>query len=224
MKPPTQALHGGMTAVTARKTQSSTLRTGDLWCGARGIVAFFKQEAEQSCRPHELFPEINQGTEEMDWLYRVLTGQTQTRIELLIGGLVVFAWIAIDVHQYIGYLREKSLGAPVGRRRIGRQAISAAERQRRRLKSAADNPAPGALDVKTVTAWWRDATNADRDEFLRELLRYLYFYTWLESKGIVTNESLSRSAPATRLDWEIEVDDEGEGYLSPYIEPNGLYI
>jgi hypothetical protein len=109
-----------------------------------------------------------------------------------------------DVHQYIGYLREKSLGAPVGGRRIGRQAMSAAERQRRyveRLKAAADNLAPGALDVKTVTARRRDATNTDRDEFLRELLRYLYFHTWLESKGIVTNETLNRSAPATRLDW-----------------------
>jgi hypothetical protein len=100
---------------------------------------------------------------------------------------------------------------------------SAAERQRRyieRLKSAADNAAPGALDAKTVAAW----TNADRDEFLRELLRYLYFHTWLECKGIVTNEILNLSAPATRLDWEIEVDDEGEGYLSAYVEPNGLSI
>jgi hypothetical protein len=96
--------------------------------------------------------------------------------------------------------------------------MSAAERQRRyieRLKSAADNPAPGWLDAKTVAAWWRDATNADRDEFLRELLRHLYFHTWLESKGIVTNEILNLSAPATRLDWEIEVDDEGKVTYRP---------
>jgi hypothetical protein len=56
------------------------------------------------------------------------------------------------------------------------------------------------------------------------LPRYLYFHTWLESKGIVTNEIPNPSAPAIRLDWEFEVDDKGEGYLSAYIEPNGLYI
>jgi hypothetical protein len=44
----------------------------------------------------------------MDRLYRVLTGQTTSHIELLIGGIVVLAWIAIDVHQYVGYLREGS--------------------------------------------------------------------------------------------------------------------
>jgi hypothetical protein len=41
----------------------------------------------------------------LDWLYHVLTGLTTTPLELLIGGIVVFAWIAIDVHQYIGFLR-----------------------------------------------------------------------------------------------------------------------
>jgi hypothetical protein len=115
----------------------------------------------------------------------------------------------------------------MGRQRIGRQAMSAAERQRRyieRLKSAADNPAPGALHAKTVAAWWRDATKADRDEFLRELLRYRYFHPWLESKGIVTNEIPPRSAPAIRLDWEIDPDGVRYGWAGSHADSGAVLV
>jgi hypothetical protein len=44
----------------------------------------------------------------MDSLHRVLTGQTATRIELIVAGIVVLFWIAIDVHQYVGWLLAKS--------------------------------------------------------------------------------------------------------------------
>jgi hypothetical protein len=31
-------------------------------------------------------------------------------------------------------------------------------------------------------------------------------------------------APAIKLNWEIGMDDDGEGYVLAYMEPNGLYI
>lgn len=44
----------------------------------------------------------------IDTVHRVLTGQTVTRIELTIAGIVVVLWIAMDVHQYISWLFEKT--------------------------------------------------------------------------------------------------------------------
>lgn len=40
----------------------------------------------------------------LDRLHRVLTGQTATRVELVVAGVVVLAWIAMDVHQYVAFL------------------------------------------------------------------------------------------------------------------------
>jgi hypothetical protein len=71
-----------------------------------GAAASRKPTGGTGLPPAIVVPPGSEGTEEMlDWLYHVLTGLTTTPVELLIGGIVVFAWIAIDVHQYIGFLR-----------------------------------------------------------------------------------------------------------------------
>ena len=42
----------------------------------------------------------------MDALHRILTGQTNRRWELVVAGVVVLCWFAMDVHQYVGWLME----------------------------------------------------------------------------------------------------------------------
>jgi hypothetical protein len=43
-----------------------------------------------------------------DWMSRVLSGQTRTRWQLVIAGIVVLFWLGIDVHQYVYFLLSKS--------------------------------------------------------------------------------------------------------------------
>jgi hypothetical protein len=44
------------------------------------------------------------------------------------------------------------------------------------------------------------------------------------AEGKRNNVTDEKTEPAIRLDWEILVDDECEGYLSAYEEPYGLYV
>lgn len=42
----------------------------------------------------------------MNELYRMFTGQTETRWGLIAGAMFVLIWFLIDLHQYIGWLLE----------------------------------------------------------------------------------------------------------------------
>lgn len=42
----------------------------------------------------------------MDAIHRILTGQTVKPWQLKVAGIVVLLWIAMDTHQYVGWLLE----------------------------------------------------------------------------------------------------------------------
>ena len=56
-------------------------------------------------RLHVTCPSLH-GGELMDAIHRILTGQTNHRWELVVAGVIVLCWFAMDVHQYVGWLME----------------------------------------------------------------------------------------------------------------------